>query len=435
MAKRGIKPKHYVTPDGETIIGLRRDETSGRFFPVGKGSPSFGTDPAQAIHRFKRWQSQNGRAPEPPVPVTMPSTVHALDTLVNGRVKEWTWSPGQFDTDVATLKAAWRREVRDLILRNPRQAAIELDCEALTLLANVSGLKPPPPSKPLSVLIEAYMGNRTVSPREATNSRTWWTEFATITGARTVCDLSRESFQNYRETIKRQQGKRASVWVRSRFAKIKTVVRNALIEVELTDEEKMILGHVGLLKLPPKAAPQPTDVTREELKAILDVADKWETALILTALNAAYTPIDCQRLEWSMIRADGTVRFDRTKSTALAKQPLPRICCFWKRTTKALNAIRNGSPYVFTSTQGKPAHIETMARRFRECCQRAGIERRLTFKHLRKSALTAASNDPKVPDRQINLLAGHSAGIKDHYVVRKNVELACAAVEGHYFGK
>ena len=58
---------------------------------------------------------------------------------------------------------------------------------------------------------------------------------------------------------------------------------------------------------------------------------------------------------------------------------------------------------------------------------------KLTHKHLRKSVLTAASNDPKVPDRLIDLLAGHSVGIKEHYVVKKNVQLACEAIERHYF--
>lgn len=61
------------------------------------------------------------------------------------------------------------------------------------------------------------------------------------------------------------------------------------------------------------------------------------------------------------------------------------------------------------------------------------------FKHLRKSALTAASNDPTVPDRQINLLAGHSAGISDKYVLRqatnKRVVACCEAIEEHFFGE
>lgn len=77
--------------------------------------------------------------------------------------------------------------------------------------------------------------------------------------------------------------------------------------------------------------------------------------------------------------------------------------------------------------KGTPAHIGTFNDHFVQRCDEAGIK--FTFKHLRKSTLTAASNDPTVPDRQVNLLAGHSAGIKEHYVVRRNVQLACEAIE------
>ncbi len=76
-----------------------------------------------------------------------------------------------------------------------------------------------------------------------------------------------------------------------------------------------------------------------------------------------------------------------------------------------------------------PIHSRPIVQR----CERGRIRRKLTFKHLRKSALTGPSNDPKVPDRQIDLLAGHSAGIKEHYVVRRNGQLACEAIERHYF--
>jgi hypothetical protein len=47
--------------------------------------------------------------------------------------------------------------------------------------------------------------------------------------------------------------------------------------------------------------------------------------------------------------------------------------------------------------------------------------------------MTAAGNDPRVPDRQMDLLAGHSSGIKEHYVVKKHVQLACEAIERYYF--
>jgi hypothetical protein len=46
--------------------------------------------------------------------------------------------------------------------------------------------------------------------------------------------------------------------------------------------------------------------------------------------------------------------------------------------------------------------------------------------------LTAAGNDPKVPDRQIDLLAGHSSWVTAHYVVKQNGQLACEAFERYY---
>ena len=204
----------------------------------------------------------------------------------------------------------------------------------------------------------------------------------------------------------------------------------------MTDHEKASLANVKLLKSPSKPKANPLDITPAQLNAMLRFASDWDEALFLLALNAAYTPIDCQRLEWSMInRDDGTIRFDRTKSEHLSERGLPRICALWTRTLSALDAIRNASRYVFVSIQGTPANINTMNEHFLDCRNRVGIKKRLTFKHLRKSALTAAANDPSVPDRQVRLLAGHSAGIQDYYVVRKNVALACEAIERHYFGE
>lgn len=437
MAKRGRTPKHYETWDKkELIVGLRRDKKSGRFYPVGRGSPSFGTDESSAIHRFKSWQAQKGKKPKPKIPVKMSSTIHALDELVNGRVPEWTWSPGEFSTDLEILKNAWRREVRSLIFSNPKKAAVELDCEPIALLANVEDLKPPPPSKSLQELCSTYLEDRLLTEKEAANSRTWWSELCKITGAKVVDDLDRESFRIYRKTIRDRRGNRSSVWIRSRFGKIKTIIRQALVEVDLTDKEKAALAYVAMLTLPAKPRPHPVDISPKELRAILAEADDWDSALILVGLNAAYLPIDCQRLEWSMIDWKAKfIRFDRSKPEHLTEQALPRICAVWTRTIKALRAIRNEHDHVFVSDQGKPAHIDTVNDRFVRCRQRAKIKRNLTFKHLRKSALTAASNDPKVPDRQIELLAGHSAGIKEHYVVKKNVQLACEAIERYYFGK
>lgn len=434
MTKRGRKASHFVTKSGEPIVGLRRDAKSGRFYPVGKGSPSFGTDEPQAVHRFRMWQAKQSDDPQIfEIPVTAPAhddfgteipTVATFDNVGN-------------PINVQQIsKSAAGAYFRNLIFSDPNRAATELDCEPLRLLTNVENLKPPPPSKRLTTLVETYLDDKTLSSKEATNSRTWWGEFVGITRAKVVTDLDRESFKGYRKAIKSRQGKRSNVWVRSRFGKIKTIINHAIVEVDLTDQEKNALSHVALLKQPPKPTPKPVDIEPEEMGAILADADDWDTALILLALNAAYTNIDCQRLTWDMVDfKNSVIRFDRSKAEHLTEKELPRICALWDRTIDALKKTKNGHPHVFVSSQGQPAHIDTMNDHFVECCERAAIKKRLTFKHLRKSALTAASNDPSgVPDRQLNLLAGHSSGIKENYVVRRNVQLACEAIERYYFG-
>lgn len=429
MGRSGPKGNHYEHQN-ETVVGLRRDKKSGRFFPVGKGSPSFGSDPPSAVHRFRLWQAEQGE-PDP-----LEARSFQEDLIVNELDAESlaALNPALL-LDSPIVREVFRAHYRNLIYSNPSKAATELDCEPVALLANVENLKPPQPSKGLSELCDTYLADKTLSTDEATSSQTWWDEFRAITKARVVTDLDREAFKTYRKTIQNRQGDHSNVWVRSRFGKIKTIINHALVEIVLTGREKLILSDVALLKKPPRPAPKPCDISPKNMKAILAASDKWDKALILLALNAAYTNVDLARLEWRMVNFEnGTIRFDRTKSVALANEPLPRICSLWTRTIRALEAIQNGHSNVFVSSRGEPPHRNTIGRRFGRCCVKAGVEDR-TFKHLRKSALTAASNDPTVPDRQVNLLAGHSAGIKEHYVVRRNVELACEAIERYYFNR
>ena len=438
MGKSGPKGNHFEY-QGERVVGLRRDKKSGRLFPVGKGSPSFGSEPRSAIHRFRLWQAEQSDEVCTINEFVAMSDVEKQVHVSRDRMKPHDGPPTNVRISGEQLQMILddeRERIRNLIYSSPKQAATELDCEPIALLANVEDLKPPQPSKRLTELCDTYLDDKTLSPKEATNSRTWWDEFRTITGAKTVTDLDRRAFKTYRKTIKARQGDLSNVWVRSRFGKIKTIVNHATVEMELTDREKRILSDVVLLKQPPKPTPKPVDISPKQMKAILKAADKWDKALILLALNSAYLPKDCQRLKWDMVNFENeTIRFDRTKSEKLARKPLPRICSLWKRTIRALEAIKNGHANVFVSTQGQPAHIDTINDHFVDCCEEAGLTKNFTFKHLRKSALTAASNDPSVPDRQIKLLAGHSAGIKEHYVVRRNVQLACEAIERCYFGK
>ncbi len=119
------------------------------------------------------------------------------------------------------VAGVFKAHYRELIYSDPNQAATELDCEPLRLLANVQNLKPPPPSKRLTELCDCYLDEKydeeiakdknkpnegTLTYDEARNSRTWWDEFVAITKAKTVTDLDRQAFKKYREEIKKNKG-------------------------------------------------------------------------------------------------------------------------------------------------------------------------------------------------------------------------------------
>ena len=78
LGKSGPKGNHFEY-QGETYVGLRRDKKSGRFYAVGKGSPSFGSDPPSAIHKFR--QRQQKQLGEPATTIDLPITSPAYDEL------------------------------------------------------------------------------------------------------------------------------------------------------------------------------------------------------------------------------------------------------------------------------------------------------------------------------------------------------------------
>ncbi len=444
MGRRGPQPKWWRdTTTGEMIEGLirRRDDR----FTAHRTNKTFGTDPKLAVFRFRQWQSQQSKSKvafsiSPVEPTGPGQPTQYSDELVLSRYPETDYI--KLGEDVIAWNVPeelfWRK-FREKFLANTKEAAQK------TGIPELHSLTPPQPSKKLNDIIRLYLDDKKgkLTPKEWANSRSWWREFVKITGAREVADLNHEAFRSYRQVIENRQEKlrRSNTWTRSRFGKIKTVINYSATEMDLSPDDRTILQLRSLLKPPSKPSPNPIDITEDEFRAILEHADEWETALILTALNAAYYPVDCQRLQWSMIDwGKAVIRFDRTKATGRAKKSIPRVAVLWQRTAQALRNLRPTThPHVFLSLQGRPVDNETIRRHWRKLCERADIERRITFGNLRDSALTAAASSisPVVPTQQYNVLAGHVAtGVDDHYIRRspRMVELACQAIENHYFG-
>lgn len=436
----GLRVQKAKNRDGKTIERFYALNGDGKRKYFGNSENKRG-----AILKYRQWEARQERdtVAFPGKKLKLSEIDGGLETALREREIEITIDEeGEFDVAQLIPSDAFWLVVRDQILTNPQLAAQKTGIEQLAYLHR---LEPPPPSKPLEEIVALYLDDKKteLTPAEWKNSRTWWDEFAEITAAGTVADLDRARFRKYRNnTLERMKAQdRSNAWARSRFGKVKTIINYALDETDFSQEDRAVLELRSLLRQPSKPAGNPVDITPAELRKVLSKADDWEAALILTALNCAYYPVDCQRLQWSMINfAKGTIRFDRTKATGRAKGPVPRVAVLWQRTVRALKKLDRHHDHVFVSTYGRPVHVETIRRHWITLCKRAKITRGITFANLRDSALTAAaeSTDPVVPIQQYHVLAGHVAkGVDDSYITRhpRFVETACRAIENAYFAR
>jgi hypothetical protein len=102
---------------------------------------------------------------------------------------------------------------------------------------------------------------------------------------------------------------------------------------------------------------------------------------------------------------------------------------------EAIRALpRRAGPYVFVSNRGTRYNEKTKITDFMDFVKKFGVTG-FTCSHLSDGADTAASNAKNDRNRYAELLAGHTTGMKDKYVVRnpKVVLPATRAVYRHYF--
>lgn len=446
MGRRGPQTDWAVDHNREPVVGLieRKD---GRFYAVGKDGKhkTFGRDRTEAIRRFRQWE------PTKHPKVTIPGrtqTYHLpadkqrflenhppLKAVAENRI-------GRFDVPDAGYKVDagqfWNR-VRSELLNDPKGAAQRTGIPELADLAKLADRFRN--SATLASLRDLYTNDKKppiLTPDEWNNSRTWFDEFAAITEARTVADLTHDKVRHYRETIKAAQGKRSNSWVRSRFGKITTIINYALSEMNLIESDRTTLALKALLKKPPRPKGKTIEIQPKELKAILKHAGEFDSAMILTAANLCFYPVDIVRLRWDMLDLKAqTMSFDREKSEHMASSAVVRVGVLWDRTVRALKKLPQTSEFVFPSPMGNwKMESQTPQKHFAKLVNQAGIKRPLPFSCLRDTGQTAAAQ-AGVPQQQYQCLAGHKfPGVDDDYIRRNPmfVKDACAAIEKHYFG-
>lgn len=417
MTRRpGRSAKHYVTTWGETITGLCL-RASGRFYPVGKNSPAFGSDEGLAIVKFRKWQSEQGTIqPEPldDLEITGAQIRHAIEQE--------------------------KQRIRHLLLHDPKQASVELNIPHLAH----HPATPDRPAMTLSDLGEYWKSNarnkqgKKLADKHVGNTLRFWTEFVDCVDVEYVRDITGDLMQKYHdEVIAAFDGGMSPSYVRGRFTAIKTIIGYPMKRTETTDADRAEYRRVLDLcqsLIPPADVTDPKPISVTDYKALLDKADVREKAVLLLGLNCAMHLGEVAGVELSGLDLDaGTYSGRRSKTSH------PRVAKLWSRTVDAIREyqeLRKGkSPYLFVSQRGDKVSGETLRQRIVKLRKEAKLKDTVTFEGLRDIAYTIAEG---IDAHHAKILAGHKTGISDNYVLRaadnpKIVEI-CEAIEKHFFG-
>lgn len=331
---------------------------------------------------------------------------------------------------------------------NPKEAASRL---GVPELANLEAIRPKPQSITLQAVADLFenkpVGNREYRRRFAKRFR----EFVKIIGVKTVKEIELEHIEKYYARVLKdsKQGDHGRPYAKSRFDVVTAVLAYAHKRGRDKQEIRRVLDDCQMLEAPrngtrPKAEARP--VTRDELHAILALADARQTAIIMLGINAGFDPVDIQRLPLDAVDLKACVlHFDRTKADA--EKPTPRIATLWPRTVKALRKYLKDCPHEAANGRGERMFFATATGKtiregrtwisraiWRPLRLAAGQPEECKFKGLRKAAYTEAS---QVSPRQADILLGHRLpGVTDNYLRRnaQTIAPACRAIEKHYFG-
>jgi integrase len=171
-------------------------------------------------------------------------------------------------------------------------------------------------------------------------------------------------------------------------------------------------------------------MSKENFHKLLNDADPVWRARLLIAMNCCFYIADLRDLKWADL--------DLEKGTFVAirgKTRIPRVASLWAETVEAIKTLphRGQSPHVFTSSHGTNFNRNTMGNHFKALRKKAGLPFTVKFADIRDGSYTAAAQAATDP-RWAQVLAGHSSGMQDHYIMRDvaKVKPACDAVYTAY---
>lgn len=316
---------------------------------------------------------------------------------------------------------------------NRALVAQKVNCPAIALLQDD---QLPPNPVPLDHILTLYATKADVLPGSKRDTVKSFEDFMSLTGARTLGELTTDRLAAYRDAIRARV--KSPGTIQSYFGRVKWVVRFAKSEGVDPIQVDAALSRMTLLKAPrDRRVLAPSPMLREDFHAILAAADRvaptWRPRL-LVMLNC------CQHMDETLdVRWDD---FDLKQGTFCTRRNkrgrVIRAATLWPQTLAALGDVRRtASPYVFVSTHGSRFNARGQWKTWNKIRTEAKLPNAKTD-DIRDGAFTAACNAPGVDEKFARLLAGHrSHGLQDNYVMRNPavVRPACDAVYAAYFGE
>lgn len=368
-------------------------------------------------------------------------------------------------------------QFKQMLTENPKQLSQEVGVEELSYLSKLKPTK----RYTLKQIGDYYLNRERYTPRPPLYARNriaakqYWKEFIKITGVTYIDELDKKILNHFNSELTKvahdpkyrpswltrwQKGsikgkKLTQKWIKVRLDMVKTVLKNAFHVVEYCND---IDEALRLCRAIFYHAPSPKQIVRcifekHHVQAILDVLDnptnktakrayiRWK-AIILLALNCAFTPIDFQDLQFSDINF-------QTKELAMIrkKKNTERYAMLWDRTITALQDYLKIRPqseanpnHIFLKWDGGLIDADSICMDFRNLKNKINatkliIPEELTFKFFRKAAASSAERTEGAMPSEVHYLLGHSAGIMNHYNYRAAdlVKNVCRKIEQDFF--
>lgn len=422
--KRGRPQARHRCRDGTEIQGLTR-LGDGRWKVSATGATFVEPNEDTAVARFlaiseKLRQKNRVSLPLPSQP-NAAAAIEAAKAAGGARVS-MTLTRGQsrFKTSIDIDSEPFWTEVRRLLLEEPDVVARRTGVEWVRRGAELS---PPKPSPNLTALGDLYFAKTGLSPNELSRSKLFWKEFKKGVGVDTTREITHDVVAEYERRIKNRDLSPKSIL--HRYNKIRGVFHHAIKRGQSPDDCRKALDVLAMLEVKGTKTLDPTPITPEQFWAIYDEAraadDGTFAALLLMALNSAMYGGEVANLKWAEIDLDAGELVTRRPKTKIS-----RVAMLWPQTVATLKALPQLGDAIFY-TRVRSFTVFSVGDRFERYRDAANVKKELTFGSIRDASYTVAC---RASLDQARMLAGHRAGIADHYLRRKPdlVADACAAI-------